>query len=1025
MIRPFKATIINTIFVAVFFFAYNRSTAQTQPVKKLLFETIGANEGLSQGMVNCIIQDHYGFMWFATKDGLNRYDGYHFVVYRHDPSDSNSIAENYIEALFEDSKGRLWVGTATGGLEFFNRETETFQHFKKNEENGSDLGHIIAITEDKQGKLWLTTEKGIVVLEEKKSLKNKMLSFSFQKINNKDSRVYIIQNGTIFVYEVNGSFYTIIQNEAGKETIDTIPEQSYTWRAGKFERKQYEGGEPDAIAFAEDTAHRLLYMFMKHCITTFDERENKFKIIHKIPFLNYFNFTSSVNVNTIWLVNNFNAEQFDINTAASVIVGNTNKSVTDIIGVASCVCTDKSGILWIGTTGYGIFKYNVRNEKFHHTDIESIHWMQETNDAKVMLVKEGAYLYIFDKDSQGYIDTLPPKRIEKSEAYRGILDAAVQDNDGTYWMAKIDLVHYDDAAKKLTRFNYKLAFPIYKNKAGEIWFGGSNALCCYDKINNKIIGYPYPIAPTNFPYKSLQAIWQADNGIFWLGTTAGLLRFDPVNKSWKVFKNAPADSTSISFDLIFSLCPDPIKPNKYLWTGTSGGGLNCFDMETGKAIRYSVKNGLANDVVYGILSDNDGNLWMSTNNGLSKLSKDRRTFYNYNVNNGLQGNEFNRNAFCKTKDGTLFFGGVNGFNYFDPYDLDRNNIPPNIVITDFKIGNKPVTIHNEKKLLTKSVEFTDKIVLDYSDNMISFEFAAMDFMQPSKNLYQYKMEGFDKDWIYSGTARSATYTNLDPGTYTFYVKGSNSDGVWNDTGTSIQLIILPPWYMTWWFRILVLAIIAGATYAFYRYRLNQALKLQAVRNRIAGDLHDEIGSNLSTISIFSDLAKEKVKKHPEAVSPLLNKISNYTHVSMDAMSDIVWMINAGNDRFENIIIRMREVAVELTETKKCLLHLNIDEKLNMLKLGMQERKNFYLIYKEALNNIVKYAEAKNVWIELGSVNNTISLVVKDDGKGFDISNGNSGNGLKSMKSRAAFLKGDFKLITKPGEGTLIKLIFKI
>ena len=321
------------------------------------------------------------------------------------------------------------------------------------------------------------------------------------------------------------------------------------------------------------------------------------------------------------------------------------------------------------------------------------------------------------------------------------------------------------------------------------------------------------------------------------------------------------------------------------------------------------------------------------------------------------------------------------------------------------------------------IELTDKIELNYADNMISFDFAAMDFTQPEKNLYQYKLEGFDKEWIQSGTIHSATYTNLDPDTYTFHVKGSNSDGVWNETGTSIQLIILPPWYMTWWFRILVAATIVASAYAFYRYRLQQALKLQSIRNKIASDLHDEIGSNLSSISIFSDVAKEQTEG--QLVAPLLDKISNYTRQSMEAMSDIVWMINARNDLFENIIIRMRELAVELIEAKKCSLYLDIDEHLNTLKLGMNERKNFWLIYKEALNNIVKYAEAKNVWIKLSSSHKSILLTIKDDGKGFDATILKSGNGLHNMRQRSDAIKATLSISSSIGGGTTIELLIKV
>jgi len=306
--------------------------------------------------------------------------------------------------------------------------------------------------------------------------------------------------------------------------------------------------------------------------------------------------------------------------------------------------------------------------------------------------------------------------------------------------------------------------------------------------------------------------------------------------------------------------------------------------------------------------------------------------------------------------------------------------------------------------------------------MISFDFAAMDFSQPGKNLYQYKLDGFDKDWIQSGTQNSATYTNLDPGTYTFRAKGSNSDGVWNETGTSVELVILPPWYMTWWFRTLLSIAIIALVYVFYRYRLQQALRLQAVRNRIASDLHDEIGSNLSNISIFSSVAQQNASNENNA---LLKKISEYTQVSMEAMSDIVWMINPRNDRFENIFTRMRSLAAEIFEAKHCALHIELDDKLNNIKLNMEKRKNFYLIYKEAINNVAKYAACKDVWINMQLHHNEVLLHIKDNGNGFDVAKRKNGNGLFNMQQRADMLNGKLVITSKPDGGTLVELRFEV
>jgi signal transduction histidine kinase len=327
-------------------------------------------------------------------------------------------------------------------------------------------------------------------------------------------------------------------------------------------------------------------------------------------------------------------------------------------------------------------------------------------------------------------------------------------------------------------------------------------------------------------------------------------------------------------------------------------------------------------------------------------------------------------------------------------------------------------------MLTKPAYLTDRIRLHYEQNVVSFEFASTDFSAFDNNRFKYQLTGFDKDWIPSGNTRSATYTNLDPGTYTFRVKGSNNDGTWNKEETSVQLVILPPWYLAWWFRIALAVAFLLAAYTFYRYRLAQALKVQSIRDRIAGDLHDEVGSNLSNIFIFSNVAQQKVNANDET-APLLQKISDYTQQSMEAMNDIVWMINTRNDRFENIMVRMRTLAAEFCETSDCKLHLDFDETLNDINLNMEERKNIYLIYKEAINNAAKYAGCKEVWIEMRLTKKVITLKIMDNGKGFDLENTKKGNGLFNMNKRAALLKGALTVISSKDEGTTVQLSFKL
>ncbi|HEX5667206.1 MAG TPA: triple tyrosine motif-containing protein, partial [Chitinophagaceae bacterium] len=552
------------------------------------------------------------------------------------------------------------------------------------------------------------------------------------------------------------------------------------------------------------------------------------------------------------------------------------------------------------------------------------------------------------------------------------------------------------------------------------WFSLDTAIASFDLETNDLKVYPCP-AIRGGMYSPISGMKKDGKGNFWVGTNDGLYCFNLKNQSWKTYRNNPSDSSSLSFNTIFTLCMDPENPDKYLWVGTNGGGLNRFDMETGKFKRYLVKNGLPNNVVYGILPDNDGNLWMSTNNGLSCFNPVNNKFRNFDVNDGLQGNEFNHDAFAKDQDGRMYFGGVNGFNYFYPEEIGINPIAPNVVITDMKINNKTITGLNEYASLSKALYLNEKILLPYDQNMIGFEFAALDFSAPMKNQYQYKLEGFNDNWIYANNSNTATYTNLDPGTYVFRVKGSNKDGIWNENGISLTITILPPWYGTWWFRILLALTLFSAIYAVYRYRLQQALNIVAVRNRIATDLHDEIGSNLSNISIFSNVAQQ-IGDNEKNIS-LLKKISEYSQASQESMSDIVWMINPDNDRFENIMTQMRRYAAEIFETIKCNFNISFDENLNDIKLNMEERKNLYLIYKEAINNLAKYSGCSEVSIELKLNKGVINMVMRDNGKGFELDALGKGNGVTNMRKRAEMLKGRLNIRTSPGHGTEIELNF--
>lgn len=961
--------------------------------KPFAFNALTINDGLSQGMVTSILQDRYGFMWFATLDGLNRYDGYRFSVYRNDQQNPSSITQSFAQSLFEDSKGRFWIGTISGGLDLFERETETFIHIRHQEGNVNSLspGPVESIWEDKEGNIWLHVGDKIdkITVSKNRQTLRETFSISHIKVPFHSSAAFlsITPCGKIYYAHAKGGvLYKLDDEKSGKWSVALNLDDHVQWSTDNM------GSYYRIFQLLQDKVFGKFYVFHEGGVTVFDDKTGK---PEKFTPNNYFSkhnaplLASLDRQGVVWLSGKGNLVLYNTRTGELSEVNARDPYQSRILLHTYSTFIDRSGLLWIGTSGYGILKRNIRSEGFHHTGMASDYSIKEAGNGQIIIGNNLVVREIFDRKTGQLIDlTSGGKTIGDSTNFKSFL------------------------------------FPPIAVDGSCAWFADNDKLRCYNADSKKTTCFNLPVTNHNEYVDLIQHRIKDSSGNIWLGTTEGLLRFSLTDKHWKIFKNISTDSLSLVSNVIFSLCLDPKQPGKYLWIGTNGRGLARLDMLTGKSNSYSTENGLPNNVIYGILPDNDENLWMSTNKGLSCFNPEKQSFRNFDYKDGLQSNEFNRGAYCRTKDGCLFFGGVNGFNYFYPNEIANNMTVPQIVITGLKVRNLPVSVRDRDSVLQTAIYLTEKLTLPYEQNFLSFEFASLDFTNSEKNQYKYTLEGIDKTWINSNHTRSVTYTNLAPGTYTFRVKGSNNDGTWNDRGTSIQVTILPPWYMTWWFRTSLSLLVLGAAYSFYKYRLAQALKLQSIRNRIGSDLHDEVGSNLSNIFIFSNIAQRKAISIEET-GPLLQKITDYTQQSMEAMDDIVWMINTRNDRFENILVRMRTLAAEFSETSDCTLHLEFDDKLDNVRLNMEARKNFYLIYKEAINNAAKYAACNTVWIKARLNHNIISLDIIDNGKGFDTSDASNGNGILNMKKRADLLKGTLTITSTIGGGTSLNLSFKV
>ena len=1059
---------IRRLLIFAIFFLLGSTSILAQSNKELKFETISINDGLSQGMVNAILQDHYGFMWFATNDGLNRFDGYHFTIFKNNTDDSTSIAGNFIRFLFEDSKGRVWVATADNGLDLFDRETETFIHFKHSNSNKNSISSnsITSIEEDKYGCIWVGTIKGLnrIQLLNKKEIETgsketdqrdffkqhdvKITTLIFDKAhpeheyfsrdNNfpladwRASNFFIDNNNVIWVSAQECLFQIIIPSENNFE-INKIDIQNYlpAKKNNSFLEKYVQGFVPIP------NSKRFLMLFETGITeVNTDTKEIKFLYNNSNDELIY-SFPNAVDLNgNLWTGFENKLQTFNINNKEWNTISNFDKNSNQPLNFISCTFRDQSGNIWMGTQGYGLFKYNNKFERFHTTDNISINQMVSGVNENVLIIKNPMDELFFNFDYKKNIYNSPVDKSKFKFQKIPINNAAktksiLQDEDGSYWIGRIGLYHYEPKTNKISYYwdNYDNVFPLFDDKQGHLWFGNTNGIVCFDKQQKKSQEFKFPVTSTGGPYDFLQAIYKGNDERLWLATLRGLFSFNTGNKQWIQYKNIPGDITSLSYDLIFCICPDPIEPDRYLWIGTKGGALNKFDIKTGHCKRYSMKDGLPNDVIYGIVKDDDNNLWMSTNNGISRLNIKDNSFSNFDEKDGLQGNEFNRNAFCKLPNNIIFFGGLKGFNYFNPREIATNKFVPKVLFTNININYSSVDFKNQQSILKQPAYLTHAIELPYKHNNIRIEFSSLDFTTLKSNRFQFKLVGYDANWINSGTENKASYTNLNPGSYTFLVKGTNSDGTWNETASELSITILPPWYMTWWFRTLSLLIIIFVLYAIYRYRINSIIALQEIRNGIAKDLHDDVGANLSTIAIFADVAG-RPSKSKEEVNGLLKKIIGYARSSQESMSDIVWMVNAKNDNFQNIISRMQTVSRELLEPNDIQVVFKNDDYENDIKLNAKQRKAIYLIFKEALHNIVKYAHATKVTILIYKKNNAVLMEITDNGIGFnvdEISNEiiKGGNGIKNMKLRAKELKGNLNITSDEKTGTSVLLSFTI
>ncbi|MGH7450322.1 MAG: two-component regulator propeller domain-containing protein [bacterium] len=708
------------------------------------------------------------------------------------------------------------------------------------------------------------------------------------------------------------------------------------------------------------------------------------------------------------------AQKQDLSTGAGQTINFERISIEQGLSQSSiqCILQDRKGFMWFGTADglnkYDGYRFTVYKNNPDNPNSLSDNWVSSIYEDPDEV---GRVLWI-GTGNQG-LNKLVLSKAEGSDR------------------EKEKFTPYKNNSDNPNSLSDNVVTSIYEDRSGVLWIGTwGGGLNKFDREKEKFTHYKNnPNNPKSLSGNHVFSIYEDRSGVLWIGTWGGGLNkldlskaegSDREKEKFTHYKNDPNNPNSLSDNWVNSIYEDR---SEMLWIGTAGGGLNRFDRKKGRITHYRERDGLPNDCIYGILEDDHGNLWLSTNNGLSKFNPQTKEFKNYDVRDGLQSNEYNGHAYYKSAvSGEMFFGGINGFNAFHPDSVKDNPYIPPVVITAFARYNTDDVAG--KPIAEKGISETQEIELSYKDNIFTFEFAALSYRNTFKNQYVYTLEGFNENWIQLGTKHDVTFTNLDPGKYTLRVKGSNNDGVWNETGASVKIIITPPYWQTWWFRGLIAAAVIGFLVGLYNYRVSKLLEIERTRNRIARDLHDEVGSSLSSIALMSELMQEEPGL-VEKTKRELQQIGATALNVVETMDDLVWTINPKYDKLENLLLRMKEFAGEMLAPKQISYSFHGPEQDVFQPLNMNFRHHLLLIYKEILHNIIKHAQARHVDISITKTDGLLTLKLADDGKGFDPSAVRNGNGLKNMQARAAELNGRIEIASQNGHGTVVTLSVKI
>lgn len=955
------------------------------------FQTISLDEGLSQSGVRSIAQDKTGFLWFATSDGLNKYDGYEIQVFRNEKNNPKSISSDIISCVFTDSKGNLWVGTRDKGLNLYIAKDETFKHFQKDLENPKSIvsNEISRIYEDKRGNLWIATFDG---LSRFNSETEEFYNFEISSERQNYKRIFDVyedSENTLWVAGLFGLF--IFDREA-----DALR---------KFERVENEidtfsGDELVFSKIFEDSNKNLWLGTLENGIVFWDKKADFFQ--HFKPKKKD---KTIIPAHSVWDLNEDSKGNLLIGTWKAGLVKvnlenlsfeNFRRNESDPNSLSDntifSILIDHSETIWLGTGLGGVCKTNPFQKKFHHIKNEignknslrnNIVWsFGETLDGRILIGTQGGGLNVLDKKTNEISAFKHNPDNPKSISGDVVTAISVSENGGI-WVGNsmrglnlLDLEkgifeHFARIDGNENSLSNNFITNLLAEENGILWIGTSfGGLNKFDTKTNSFKHFTQTEDKNSIQSNRISTLTNSKDGSYlWIGTPVGLYKFDKKTEELELYESKPNDTKGLSSNEIMSVFEEN---ENLVWVGTYNG-LEKFDTKAKTFKHYTTQDGLPNNLIYAILPDDNGNLWLSTNKGLSRFNPKEETFRNYDVSDGLQSNEFNGNSAFKSRTGELFFGGVNGFNFFHPDSVRDNPNIPKILISSFKKFDKEVKFD-------EPVQELEEINLSYKDNFVSFGFTALDFTEPQKNQFAYQLEGFNEDWIFCGNERFVNFANLNPGDYIFKVKGSNNDGVWNEEGAEIRLNILPPWWQTIWFRFSIGFTLLGLVFGVYKVRVRNIEKQKEELEVLVNERTAELKKQKELAEKSKNTIEKQAQKLLEMDKIKSQFFANISHEFRTPltliMGPIEEMLRSDSKASSKTLKMMKGNSNRLLELINQLLDIS---KLESGKMELEVSKvDFGNFLKRVVSSFSSFAVQKKVQLDFKTEIENLELWVDKD-----------------------------------------------